>query len=190
MNSDDKVLGPTPERLKLADDLHEDFITDTGRRTKRMLDGSVLDLLLSRGAINADQYNAGQQFYNDWYLAGLAASGVIDPARDVVDNSSRIQESDVKIDAMTRWKNAVQHLGKVHSGVLIDVVLIGMTLEKFGFKRFQTSNTKLATLRAQTSLYNALLELDLYYYGRKSVRMASAHAPDYRPSIIQENEGS
>ena len=175
--------GPTPERLLKAMGEVEEFITDTGRRTHRMLDGSVLDMLLSRGAISADLYHAGAQFYEDWYLSGMAASGVIDPGCVVVDGGQHQRESDRKLDAMTRWKFAVRKLGRLHSQVLTEVVLCDTSLVAYGRRRFAERNDNRARLRATTSLINALTELDLIYYGQRRSRTRAVHADDYRPTI-------
>lgn len=175
--------GPTVERLRKAMGEVEEFITDTGRRTHRMLDGSVLDMLLSRGAISADLYHAGAQFYEDWYLSGMAASGVIDPGRVVVDGGQHQRESDRKLDAMTRWKFAVRKLGMLHSQVLTEVVLCDTGLVAYGRRRYAETNDNRARLRATTSLINALTELDLIYYGQRQSRMRRSHAEDYRPTI-------
>lgn len=40
--------GPTPQREAMAGDMVEEFITDSGRKIKRLLDGSVLELLNTR----------------------------------------------------------------------------------------------------------------------------------------------
>jgi hypothetical protein len=177
------ALGPTPERLRMAAEDWEQFVSESGRRTFRLLDGSTLDNLLSRKVITADQYHAGGQFYRDWYLSGLAASGVIDPSRDIVDNSPNPSVSERKLDAMQKWQAAVQYIGLIHCQVLTSVVLMEETLESYGRRRYKVTNAKKARLKAITSLIDALDSLDVYYYGRKSVRMASAHAPDYRPRM-------
>jgi len=76
----DEVIGPTPERLaKAGDDIEETSATQSQNwRAIRMLDGHVIERLRNRDAISGDLYNAGCQFYSDWYHAGLASSGVIE----------------------------------------------------------------------------------------------------------------
>lgn len=174
---------PTPERLKLAGDAVEDFVTDTGRHTVRMMDDSVLDYLNNRGCITGDQYHAGSQFYADWYYSGLANSGVIDPGRVVVDGGPGAQASDKKLDAMTRWKDAVQAVGRVHSAVLVAVVLLGERLDHYGRRRFKQTNRERQRLTAITALQLALEALDGHYYGKRRARTVSAHAEGYRPGI-------
>ena len=190
MNSDDKSALPTVERFRKAGEDYEQFITESGRRTLRLLDGSVLDMLLNRRVITGDQYHAGGQFYLDWYLSGLAASGTVDPAKDVVDNSPNPTISERKLDAMQKWQAAVRYIGMIHCQVMTSVVLMEETLESYGRRRYKVTNPKKARLKAITSLIDALDALDIYYYGRKSVRMASAHAPDYRPIIPREQSDS
>jgi hypothetical protein len=181
----DEVIGPTPERLaKAGDDIEETSATQSQNwRAIRMLDGHVIERLRNRDAISGDLYNAGCQFYSDWYHAGLASSGVIDPSREVVDGGQSKGVSDRRLAAMTRWQRAVQAVGKVHSLVLIDVILHEMTLELYGRKHHGYKAQKQAVQAAQTSLINALTELDYHYYGQRNGRTVAAHVAGYRPNI-------
>lgn len=183
-----KYKTPTRERLARAGDDVEVVIIDDkeeGRTvaTLRMLDGSVLDMLLSRGTITGDQYHAGAGFYQDWYLSGLAASGVIDPTRVVVDGSGRTLTTDRQLDAMTRYKDAVKALGITHGLVMQSIVLLEETLEAFGRRRYGYAKAKLAKTASITALRNALDELDLHYHGKRERRLRHGHTTDYRPAI-------
>lgn len=174
----------TPERLKLAGkDGFEEFVTETGARTKRMLDGSVLDNLASRKAITGDQYAAGAQLYQDWYLAGFASSGVIDPSKDIVDGGVIAGANDRLLDAAGRFAKALIAVGKVHSHPLINIILIEQPLNEYGLKRFAIKDEKDARLKAITALQLALEQLDYHYYGQRKTKGGSSHVADYRPSI-------
>ena len=181
-------LGPTPERLAKAGHNVEAFTAadNVNHAAIRMLDGHVLERLASRSVITGDQYHAGMQFYADWYHSGLAASGVIDPAREVVDGRPGSKESDRKLDAMTRWKRAVQAVGLIHCQVLTSVVLNEEDLAVYGMRRYRQQAKKLARLAATVALQNALAELDNHYYGQRRNRQRAAHAEDYRPGIVVE----
>lgn len=103
----ERNTGPTPERLARAGKDVEPVNTepDTNpnyKNTVRLLDGSILDTLASRGVITGDQYGAGSQFYSDWYYSGLANSGVIDPCRVVVDGETHKGQSNAVQNRM--WK--------------------------------------------------------------------------------------
>lgn len=173
--------GPTPQRLAMAEGEIEDYLPEEGRITVRMLDGSAVAMLFNRGVIDADEYNAGEQFYGDFYDAGFASSGVIDPARDVVDGGPVTRENDRRIDAATRFKTALQAVGRVHSRALIDVVLFDVKLEAFGLKRYRKRDPKDARLAAQVALKGALGELANHYYGKRRTRTQASHADGYRP---------
>lgn len=180
---------PTPERLaRAAGDVDFVIVEDKERNetvsTIRMLDGSVLDMLVSRGAVTGDQYHAGARFYEDWYLSGLAASGVIDPTRVIVDGSGRTHTTERQLAAMTRYKDAVKALGMSHGIVMQCVVLAEEKLEEFGRRRYGYSQAKLAKTAAITALRDALDELDHHYNGPRKVRSRHTHATDYRPTKI------
>ena len=145
------IATATPERLAKAGADIEDFIADTGARTKRMLDGSVLDMLASRRSISGDQYAAGCRLYADWYHAGLASSGVIDPARVVVDGGQSAGANDRILDAAGRFKKALLAVGKVHSHPLVNIVLLAQRLEDYGRNRYGVTDAKDARLKAITT---------------------------------------
>lgn len=167
----DYGTGPTPQRLAKAGRQVEAFSAarNENYQALRMLDGSALDRLASRGVITGDQYHAGSRFYSDWYLSGLAASGVIDPGRVVVDGGRGHQQSERKLQAMTAYKNAVKAIGKIHSAVITDLVLLEQSVEEWGRRWFGQKAPKLARAQAHAALILALSALDLHYYGpRKS----------------------
>lgn len=173
--SDNTTIGPTPERLRKAGRDVEAFTPDESihHRAIRMLDGHVLARLVSRAVITGDQFNAGTQFYGDWYTSGLAASGVIDPGRVIVDGGDPMRESDRKLAAMTRYKRAVQAIGLIHSTVLTDLLLLEQNLEAWGRRWRGYKNRKQAIQCAQDALVFALDALVNHYYGRRHM------APSY-----------
>jgi hypothetical protein len=152
-------------------------------RAIRLLDTHVLEYLQSRSIITGDQYCAGVEFYSDWYKAGLAASGVIDPGRVIVDGGSSDTMTEIKLDALHRWQRAVQALGLIHSQVLTDILLTEEPLVQWGRRRAGQNSPKLAKLAALTALRLSLEALDLHYHGRRRTPARSSHAEDYRPSI-------
>jgi hypothetical protein len=182
---------PTPERLAKAGDDHEQVITamidrngDVDEKlTMRLLDGSVLDMLLSRSTITSDQYEAGGMFYKDWYYAGFANSGVVDPTKEHVDGGGSDQMADRALDAAGRFAKAAIILSEPHLNVLNNVVLRETKLEDYGFKRYGRTDPKGARLAAITSLQDALTALDHHYYGKRTAKTQASHAPDYRPTM-------
>lgn len=182
--------GPTPERLRKAGPQVEDFIGRSGRLTKRMLDGDVLELLNGRGSITGDQYVAGKTFYQDWYQSGLAASGVVDVAREVVDGGTHKPVSEHQLDALFRWKRAVQAIGIIHSKPIICLVLLDEPLADYGRRVFRRQHEKPATIAAITALQLGLQALDHHYHGQRRTPTRSSHEPDYRPTILPPDEQS
>jgi hypothetical protein len=184
---------PTDERMRMAGKAVELIIRDEkddeGRNipitTYRMLDGSILDLLVKRNQISGDEYHAGARFYNDWYTSGLANSGVIDPSKDVVDGGGRIIESDIRLAAMNRYHKAVKAMCTAHGMVMQCCVLAEESLEGYGRRIYRQASAKLAKLAATTALKDALHALNEHYNGKREHRMGSAHADGYRPTGVK-----
>jgi hypothetical protein len=189
INRPDQIIGPTPERLAKAGEDIEVFETDSGRRTLRLMDGSILDQLEKSGVITADQYNAGCQICSDFYYSGLSENGTIDPARIVVDGGNKDPTNERKMAALTRYAKAIQHLGLIHSHVITNVVLLGLySREEYAFRRWGQKSPKLAKLATNTALINALEELDGFYYGRREVRMRQSAVEGSRPEILAADQ--
>ena len=184
----DRTIGPTPERLAKAGDAVEVFTPDQNEHWKaiRLLDAHVLEYLRKRECITGDQHSAGHQFYSDWYYAGLANSGVIDPGRIVVDGGQIEPAGDRRLFALSRWQKAVQGVGRVHSTTLIDLLLTEQPLHVWGARRFGQANRERARQAAITALVLALEQLDIHYHGPRHTRTRSAHIDGYRPEIMPE----
>lgn len=188
MPAPDEIIGPTPERLRMAGEGVDEFVTDTGRRTVRLMDGSVLDQLEKARVISGDQYNAGCQIYADWYFSGLAFSGVIDPGKEVVDGGNKDPTNERQMASLTGYARAIQHLGLVHSHVVTNVVLLEVSREEYAARRWGQRSPKLGRLATNTALIGALEELDTFYYGRRDNRMRQSAVDDYRPVIRLPDE--
>jgi hypothetical protein len=180
------MMGPTRERLaKALEDQIEIVTPDESEhwRAIRMLDANALEYLRARQCITGGQYEAGHRFYSDWYHAGLAASGVIDPGRVIVDGGNRDAVAERRLEALHAWQRAVQGVGLIHSTILSDILLSEERLESWGRRRRGQNNPKLARHAAITALSLALEALELYYYPPRLDRTRASHAPDYRPTI-------
>lgn len=180
-------IGPTLERLRQAartagKDAVKHF-ADAGVSVTRVLDGDVLELLLSRGVIDQEEYTCGQEFYRHWYKSGLAASGVIDPARLRVDGGNPDRQNEVTLFHLNRWQGMVRGLGHIHSQVLCNCVLTGESLTAFGLRHCGTTSKRMARDRAQERLKMALKQLVLNELGDKRSRMRSGMAEGAKPVI-------
>lgn len=190
MSTAEQRQKPTKERLRQAKGEHERVVMEhvypDGRKetatTERMLDGSVLDRLASRGSITGDQYNAGAVFYADWYASGLAASGVVDLEKPIVDNSPKPDPTS-RMDAQTRYAKAVKAIGIVHSLPLTCMILSEESLEAYGRRRLGYKNPKDCRTAAVTALRISLDALDMYYHGDRRHRYGASHVSGYRPEI-------
>lgn len=182
-------IGPTPERLRHAEaagaDAVEHIVSD-GVSRPRMLDGDVLSLLLSRGIIDNEEHDCGQEFYRHWYAGGLTPSGVVDLQRERVDGGPVDPLSEVVLWHRAKYHKMVRDLGQVHSMVLCDCVLMGLPLVEYGRRHCHTHNARLARERAQTLLCAALRQLVINVMGDKSRHrgvIVSAMAERVRPAI-------
>lgn len=181
----------TPERRAIAGSAIESFVADSGRRTARVMDGSLLDLLMSRGKINSDHYTAGAQFYSDWYHGGLANSGVIDPAKERVDGGTHKPQADEQLAALWSFVRAVTAIGPFHADPIIALVCfeedrVSYVRRKFGVAREQTAHAI-----ANSVLLVALAALVDHYQGpprSTKRRTRSSHVDGYRPRIVVEGD--
>lgn len=170
----------------MAGEAVEAFTPDKNEhwRAIRMLDNHPLEFLRGRDCITGDQYSAGQQFYSDWYYGGLAASGVIDPGRVIVDGGQIEHTSDRKLFALSRWQKAVRGVGKVHANTLIDLLLTEEPMHAWGARRFGQANRGRARQSAITAVVLALEELAIHYFGPRHAGTRVGHTEDYRPTIV------
>lgn len=181
--------GPTKERLAQAGcDFEMPDPRQSEVRGVRMTDGDLLGRLAKLGTISQAEQAAGEQFYADWYFGGLAASGVIDSGRVVVDGGRGFDMTARQMDALQRYHRAVQALGMMLSQVMTDVVLMGEPLQSYGRRRFGSVSPKLAVRDATTALKLALAQLVLHYTARGGMR--SGMVDGARPRIMGRGEGA
>lgn len=189
---------PTPERMRMARGEFEDVVIDTdehGRKvsiaTVRMLDRNILAQLVRDREISGDQFHAGAKFYEDWFLSGMANSGTIDPAKDVVDGGrGGLNESERRMAARERYHRAIKALCSAHGRILQCCVLDdadgGESLAHYGMRVFVTPSPKLGRRDARNQLRDALSALDEHYNGKRQHRYRQTHASDYRPAILTD----
>jgi hypothetical protein len=156
----------TPERLKHAGDATIERRIESGRVVLRMADGDILSYLSGRGVINAEQLQCGERFYRDWYNAGLAASGVIDPTRVVVDGGNSEPAMMRKMEAAQEWGNAIRAIGTVHSHPLTAMVLLEEPATVYAMRNTGYKDPKYARVIAYDRLKQALEALVVYYLGK------------------------
>jgi hypothetical protein len=184
-------IGPTVERLRQAriagDDAVTYIATEEAVAVPRMLDGNVLELLLSRGAIDSEEYACGNEFFRHWYQSGLAASGVVDPTRDRVDGGKMESQSETALWHLQKWQRMVQGVGPIHSQVLCDCLLIGTSLTEFGLRHCRTTYPRTARDKAQDRLTAALAMLVMFMLKRRNTPMQAVVGE--RP-VIMPNAGS
>lgn len=157
-----KMEPPNDHRLARANGQIK-MVEEGKTRVYRML--PLIDLLRSRDQITPEQHRCGNWFYRDWYNAGLSGSGAIDYSKVRVDMSKVNLSSPRSIDAMTRWKNAVKAIGRIHCRPLTNMVLLEMSPEEYGQVYCGQKSPKLARLAAITVLTASLEALCDHYVG-------------------------
>jgi hypothetical protein len=190
--ANDRGVGPTPERLRMAGENVEAFNADIdGHKhytTLRMTDNSRLDGLLRTDEISNDQYNAGDTFFRDWYLAGMAASGVIDMAKDRVDCSVGEFMTDRKLDALGRLDKVMKRMDRISLRPVLEIVVFGMPFWAYGRRYCKQRNRSRAMDEGKKALIKALSGLAHIYYGKRKSGVRSAHTEDYRPNEVALGE--
>lgn len=193
-------IGPTPERLAKATSVGRDAVADvvtdvTDKRgnservaTVRLYDGDVLELLLKRKVIEFEQHACGGEFYRHWEKSGLAANGVMDPARERVDGGNYKPESETRQWHLERWSLLVRKLGQVHSEVLCACVLLGEPVQQFGLRKGKRKDAKRAGEWAQARLTAALEQLTIIMLGEKQTRRGSSMMAGARPVIMPRED--
>jgi len=181
---------PTKERLRKAGEAQERVTMTMGdgdvkevTSNLRMLDGSVLDMLMTRRSITMDQYCAGAQLYTDWYVSKIGIVSAVDPSRDVVDGGKMELTSESRLTAGGKFAKAIVAVGKMHSSALINIVLLEEDLGTYARRWHPIKDDKDARYAGIVTLRNALTQLDYYYHGKREAQGGSSHAADYRPSI-------
>jgi hypothetical protein len=175
---------PTPERITQANGSHHPEKTDEGRTRFRFTDNDILEHLQSRSIITGEQYACGKRFYNDWYQSGLAASGVVDPGRVVVDGGNAAPVQIRQMDAAHRWVKACKAVGVVLCHPLTDMVLLETTATVYALRYLRKRDPETARLTAYTLLGAALDALVLYYLGPRHSR--SHYHRGERPEICRK----
>lgn len=134
----------------------------------RMLDGDQLGLMLSRRIVTLAQFGWGERLRRDWYLAGFAASGIVDLTRPVVDRTPDYEAAMVAADEhKRRFGLALRAVGMVHSMPLVDVVCGDVRLVDYGRRRCGYGGEKQAFAAAAAVTVAALNQLGGYYEGKR-----------------------
>lgn len=165
-----RYVGPTPERLAKAGRAVEPVESETGFETIRMLDGSPLERLATLGkktprkGITGDQYHAGCRYYADAYQAGMFASGVLDLTAERVDGGQHKDISNQRLEALSRFNDALKILDRDFAHILSDVVLSEVPLNLYAdrFRKYPQARERRAV--ALHMLRCALDRLDEHYY--------------------------
>ncbi|MEQ1524633.1 MAG: hypothetical protein ABL936_25510 [Aestuariivirga sp.] len=176
---------PTPERTAKAGEAVTSHKTEEGRTALRFTDGDILEHMQSRGMIDGDQYGCGKRYYRDWFKSGLAASGVVDPGRIIVDGGNPEPAIIRQMEFAQEWAKASRAVGKVLCHPLTDMVLLDEPATAYAMRHLGMKDPKDARLSAYTMLKMALDALVMYYMGPRRMR-ASYHRGDHpqdRPDL-------
>lgn len=175
----------TLERLKKAGDYIEVVVTESGRHTIRMLDGTRFETMWKRNQIDGKQYAAADLFYSDWYLAGLSGSGAIDPAKEVVDCSRRFEPNERQLSAAHRFNSANAALGP-GANIVISIVCAGTPIEAYGRTKLDEKGRTKAIEKAMDALRKSL-DILVDHYGLRTRRIG-VKSVYYGPSPDEEKQ--
>lgn len=117
--ADDEIVRPTSERMRRVrgyDELTEAQAGGVVRKSGAVRIWSQLENLYRNGRLTAEQHQAGQKYYADWYIglasgkavtmkwqeyiAGLGGSGDLDAAERRVFHSKRFAKANEKLEEM------------------------------------------------------------------------------------------
>lgn len=160
-------LGASPERVKQARG-HIVVYNEPGKAqsvTIRMAD-SVIDRLLSWRKIDPPQHAAGERYFEDWYMSGLAPVGAMDYAKPVVDTSGSMTTLEFKEDARQRFNQATRSLGPLTQPIVDDVCLHGHSIAEVGDHGILRRNKRDKDAQAIIVLKIGLDDL-AFHYGMK-----------------------
>ncbi len=155
------------QRLKAAGDAWERENVDlTGRRssdTIRVYDGDQIGYLLKRRSISMAQWAAGDWLWQHWYNGGLAASGIVDLTKPVVDGGRRTDAVAVhQLAHRMEYAKALSTIEARHARILTAVVIGNMGLFDYAGRFGRYSDKTAATAVAMELLRHALTDLDAY----------------------------
>lgn len=173
---------PTPQRVRKAGDAASPYKTDEGRTTVRFTDGDIVEYMSSRGMINGDMYDCGKRFYADWWRSGLAASGVVDPGRVIVDGGNPEPGIIRRMEFAQSWAVACKAVGDVLCDALTDMVLLDMPATTYAMRNMGHKDPKDARVAAYAVMRLALDALVLHYMGPRHMRRCYHRAGDAIPS--------
>ena len=162
---------PTPERLRHAGGISEDFKTDTSRKCKRL--NSIIDHMLGRHMIDAPLYAVAFRMQKMSYDAGFAALGAVDLSRVRVDGGGGFDLQQFRIDNANRFGDAMAAIGPHSSRVFREMVLHEMAAHEFGFRYCGLKDREYASRKAYDLLIVALQALEVHLTGGKR----AAHSP-------------
>lgn len=126
------------------------------------MDQTPLDRYFQRGQLdgivetNAILYDAGSRISRDWYESGLQqhTSSNFEPR---IAGTAGDRVDDIRIDALKRYKNAMDALPSSMRSVIRDVCCMGETAQMWALSNGQSKDAGITVLRL------ALYELAVYY---------------------------
>ena len=175
---------PTPERIRQASGVQDEYNIGLGRKTKRL--GSILDYMLGRGQIDGFQHAAGKQAWELWNVAEFSALGAVDASAVRVDGEAAGDGLQRRLDAARHFGAAMQAIGHTASHAYCSMVLHEIPPAEYGRTHCGTTIEKRAIDRAYDRLGGALRNLDMHFTGGKrpnNKKMRSGMAEGGKPAI-------
>jgi hypothetical protein len=177
---------PTPERIKRANGGIESRVTESGRTGFRATDCDILNHLASRKIIDSDQFQSGEKYHKAWYNAGMAASGVVDPFRVIVDGGNPEPAAAARLEALGEWASATKAIGPTLAHPLVNMILLEETATVYAMRYMGKRDPKDARLAAYVALGLALNALVDHYLGPRRQRSRYHMDDGARPIIMPD----
>jgi len=130
--------------------------------TIRTYDGDVLGLLLKKGSITHLEHAAGEWLYRHWYEGGLAASGIVDLTKPLVDTSTYEPVAVHQLEHRQQYALALDAIGPRHAHAITAIVIGNMAIMDYAARFGRYSGRNSASAATVTLLAQALDELSDY----------------------------
>lgn len=168
--ADDEIIRPTSERMRRVrgyDELTEAQAGGVVRKSGAVRIWSQLENLYRNGRLTAEQHQAGQKYYADWYLAGFAprvTSRMAEWVQNAGGSPGNLDAGERRVFHAKRFAQANAKLEELGTRKAVHWLIINDTpAEQIGRKHWGYSGRKTASAGAVTAVAISLQMLAKFY---------------------------